>query len=141
MVNKVILIGNVGADPKIRRFQNGDKLANLILATSESYKDKNTGEKNTKTQWHNIVVFGGLVGVIENYVKKGSKLYVEGQIETRTWQDQSGQDRYTTEIVLRGFGSTLLLLSGKQEETQSADDQKKSNGYQPQDDLDDEIPF
>jgi single stranded DNA-binding protein (ssb) len=115
-VNKVILIGNVGADPEIRRTQDGRPIANLRLATSESWRDRNTGERREKTEWHNVVVFNeGLCKVVEQYVKKGAKLYIEGALQTRKWQDQSGQDRYTTEIVLQGFNSTLTMLDGRGE--------------------------
>ncbi len=110
-VNKVILIGNVGQDPEVRQFQNGGQVASFSLATSESWKDKASGEKKDKTEWHRISVFSeGLVRIVQSYVKKGSKLYIEGQLETRKWQDKEGQDRYTTEIVLRNFNSTLTLL-------------------------------
>lgn len=115
-VNKVILIGNLGRDPEIRTFQNGGKVANLRIATSEQWKDRNTGERREKTEWHSVAVMSeGLVNVIERYLKKGSKVYVEGQLETRKWQDQSGQDRYTTEVVLRGFNGTLQMLDGRGE--------------------------
>ena len=107
-VNKVILIGNLGADPEVRTFQNGGKVCNIRIATSESWKDKTTGERKEKTEWHNVAIFNeGLVRVAEQYLKKGSKVYVEGALQTRKWQDQSGADRYTTEVVLQGFGSTL----------------------------------
>lgn len=110
-LNKVMLIGNVGADPEVKSFQNGGKVANIRLATSESWKDKNTGERQERTEWHTVAVFSeGLVGVIERYVRKGSKLYIEGQLATRKWQDQSGNDRYSTEVVLRGMNGTLTLL-------------------------------
>lgn len=113
-VNKVILIGNLGRDPEIRTFQNGGKVANLRIATSEQWKDRNTGERRERTEWHSVAVMSeGLVNVIERYLKKGSKVYVEGQLETRKWQDQSGQDRYTTEIVLRGFNGTLQMLDSR----------------------------
>ena len=113
-VNKVILIGNVGADPEIRHAQNGNKIANIRLATSESWKDKQSGQRREKTEWHRVVCFSpGLSVVIERYVKKGSKLYIEGKLQTRKWQDQAGQDRYTTEVVLDGFGSTLTMLDGR----------------------------
>lgn len=112
-VNKVILIGNVGADPEIRRTQDGRPIANLRIATSESWRDRNSGERKEKSEWHNIVVFSeGLCKVVEQYVKKGAKLYIEGQLATRKWQDQTGNDRYSTEIVLQGFNSTLTLLDG-----------------------------
>ncbi|MEP0707436.1 single-stranded DNA-binding protein [Parvibaculum sp.] len=113
-VNKVILIGNVGADPEIRRTQDGRPIANIRLATSESWRDKNTGERREKTEWHRIVVFNeGLCKVIEQYVKKGAKLYIEGALQTRKWTDQSGVEKYSTEIVLQGFNSTLTMLDGK----------------------------
>ena len=113
-VNKVILIGNLGRDPEIRTFQNGGKVANLRIATSEQWKDRNTGERRERTEWHSVAVMSeGLVNVIERYLKKGSKVYVEGQLETRKWQDQSGQDRYTTEVVLRGFSGTLQMLDSR----------------------------
>ncbi|MBO3760313.1 single-stranded DNA-binding protein [Ciceribacter sp. L1K23] len=113
-VNKVILIGNVGADPEIRRTQDGRPIANLRIATSESWRDRNSGERKEKTEWHNVVVFNeGLCKVVEQYVKKGAKLYIEGALQTRKWQDQSGQDRYTTEVVLQGFNSTLTMLDGR----------------------------
>ncbi|MGB8289594.1 MAG: single-stranded DNA-binding protein, partial [Rhizobium ruizarguesonis] len=106
-VNKVILIGNVGADPEIRRTQDGRPIANLRIATSETWRDRNSGERREKTEWHTVVVFNeGLCKVVEQYVKKGAKLYIEGQLQTRKWQDQQGQDRYSTEVVLQGFGST-----------------------------------
>ncbi|MDP2124653.1 MAG: single-stranded DNA-binding protein [Parvibaculum sp.] len=113
-VNKVILVGNLGADPEIRRTQDGRPIANLRLATSESWRDKNTGERREKTEWHRIVVFNeGLCKVIEQYVKKGAKLYIEGALQTRKWTDQSGVEKYSTEIVLQGFNSTLTMLDGK----------------------------
>ncbi|WP_454849427.1 single-stranded DNA-binding protein [Rhizobium binxianense] len=115
-VNKVILIGNVGADPEIRRTQDGRPIANLRIATSETWRDRNSGERREKTEWHNVVVFNeGLTKVVEQYVKKGAKLYIEGQLQTRKWQDQNGQDRYTTEVVLQGFNSTLTMLDGRGE--------------------------
>ena len=113
-VNKVILVGNLGADPEIRRTQDGRPIANLRIATSESWRDKNTGERREKTEWHRVVVFNeGLCKVIEQYVKKGSKVYIEGALQTRKWTDQSGQERYSTEVVLQGFNSTLTMLDGR----------------------------
>lgn len=110
-VNKVILIGNLGADPEVRSFQNGGRVCNLRIATTENWKDRNTGERQERTDWHNVAIFSdGLVGVAERYLRKGSKIYVEGQLRTRKWQDQSGQDRYTTEVVLQGPGATLTML-------------------------------
>ncbi|WP_332302262.1 single-stranded DNA-binding protein [Rhizobium sp. GR12] len=115
-VNKVILIGNVGADPEIRRTQDGRPIANLRIATSETWRDRNSGERKEKTEWHTVVVFNeGLCKVVEQYVKKGAKLYIEGQLQTRKWQDQTGNDRYSTEIVLQGFNSTLTMLDGRGE--------------------------
>jgi single-strand DNA-binding protein len=113
-VNKVILIGNLGRDPEVRSFQNGGKVCNLRIATSENWRDRNTGERREKTEWHSVAIFSeGLVKVAEQYLRKGSKVYIEGQLETRKWQDQSGQDRYTTEIVLRGYNSNLTMLDGR----------------------------
>jgi single-strand DNA-binding protein len=113
-VNKVILIGNLGRDPEVRSFQNGGKVCNLRIATSETWKDRNTGERREKTEWHSVAIFNeGLARIAEQYLRKGSKVYIEGQLETRKWQDQSGQDRYTTEVVLRNYGGTLTLLDGR----------------------------
>ena len=113
-VNKVILIGNLGRDPEVRSFQNGGKVCNLRIATSETWKDRNTGERREKTEWHSVAIFQeGLVRIAEQYLKKGSKVYIEGQLQTRKWQDQSGQDKYSTEIVLQGFGGTLTMLDGR----------------------------
>ncbi len=115
-VNKVILIGNLGADPEVRSFQNGGKVCNLRVATSETWKDRNTGERRDRTQWHSVAIFSEpLVRVAEQYLRKGSKVYIEGQLETRKWQDQSGQDRYTTEVVLRPYRSELTMLDGRGE--------------------------
>lgn len=140
-INKVILIGNVGKDPEIRSTQSGNKIANLSLATSERWKDKQTGERREKTEWHRVVVFSeGLVRVIENYVKKGSKLYVEGQLQTRKWQDQSGDDRYSTEVVLQSFGGTITLLDSKRDGAQD-DSSGQSDFGGGASALDDEIPF
>ena len=115
-VNKVILVGNLGRDPEIRRTQDGRAIANLSVATSETWRDKNTGERREKTEWHRVVSFSeGLNRVIEQYVKKGTKVYVEGQLQTRKWQDQNGQDRYSTEVVLQNFGGKFEILSGRGE--------------------------
>ena len=112
-VNKVILIGNLGADPEVKSFQNGGKVCNIRIATSESWKDKNTGEKQERTEWHTVAIFGeGLAGVAERFLRKGSKVYVEGQLRTRKWQDASGNDRYSTEVVLQGPGAVLTMLDG-----------------------------
>ncbi|MGV3512919.1 MAG: single-stranded DNA-binding protein [Novosphingobium sp.] len=112
-VNKVILVGNLGADPEIKSFQNGGRIANLRIATSESWKDRATGEKKERTEWHSVVINSdGLVGVVERFLRKGSKVYIEGQLRTRKWQDQSGNDRYTTEISVGGMGGVLTMLDG-----------------------------
>ncbi len=154
-VNKVILIGNLGADPDVRTMQSGDKVVNLSVATSESWKDRNTGERKEKTEWHRVVIFNkGLVTVCENYLKKGAKVYIEGQIETRKWQDQNGQDKYTTEIVLRPFRGELTMLDSRggnaggssfaDSGSSSYDSGVANSGIQntiQTDVMDDEIPF
>ena len=115
-VNKVILIGNLGRDPEVRSFQNGGKVCNLRIATSERWRDRNTGENRERTEWHSVAIFSEpLVKVAEQYLRKGSKVYIEGQLETRKWQDQSGQDRYSTEVVLRPYRSELTMLDGRGE--------------------------
>jgi single-strand DNA-binding protein len=112
-VNKCIIIGNLGADPEVRTFQNGGKVCNLRIATSEQWKDATSGEKKERTEWHTVAIFNdGLVGIAERFLKKGSKVYIEGKLQTRKWQDQSGQDRYSTEVVLQGYGGTLTMLDG-----------------------------
>jgi single-strand DNA-binding protein len=113
MLNQCQFIGNLGADPEIRSMNNGDKVANMRIACTEKWKDKNSGERREKTEWVSIAVFGPLVNVVENYLKKGSKVFVSGKFSTRKWQDQSGNDRYSTEIVLQGFGGTLVMLDSK----------------------------
>lgn len=156
-VNKVILIGNVGADPEIRRTQDGRPIANLRIATSETWRDKNTGERKEKTEWHRVVVFNeGLCKVIEQYVKKGAKLYIEGALQTRKWTDQAGVEKYSTEIVLQGFNSVLTMLdskgggAGASSGGDYGDDYGSSSGggraagggkASFAQDLDDEIPF
>ena len=156
-VNKVILIGNLGADPEIKRTQDGRPIANLRIATSENWRDKNTGERREKTEWHRVVVFSeGLCKIIEQYVKKGSKVYIEGQLQTRKWQDQSGADRYSTEVVLQGFNSALTMLDSRSSggaDQYGGDNQfdnqggESSGGYSQGGDapmggeIDDEIPF
>jgi len=153
-VNKVILLGNLGRDPEIRSMQSGSKMATFSMATSKRWKDKNTQEQRDKTSWHNIVVFGdGLVDIVEKYVKKGSKIYVEGELQTRKWQDQDGNDRYTTEVVLQGFNSNLTLLDSRNatnniEGQESSTDQTASNFENPtssknsdSSESDDDIPF
>ncbi|MGH1399090.1 MAG: single-stranded DNA-binding protein [Alphaproteobacteria bacterium] len=129
-VNKVILVGNVGNDPEIRTFQNGGRVANLSLATSESWKDKNSGERRDKTEWHRVSVTNeGLVKVIENYVKKGSKLYIEGQLETRKWQDQNGNDKYSTEVVLRPYRGELTMLDSRSDSGGGYGGGQQGGGY------------
>jgi len=114
-VNKVILVGNLGRDPEIRHTQDGKKIANLSVATSESWKDRNTGERKERTEWHRVVIFSeGLANIAEQYLRKGSKIYLEGQLQTRKWTDQSGQDKYSTEVVLQGFNCTLTMLDGRE---------------------------
>ncbi len=165
-VNKVILVGNLGKDPEARTFANGGKVVSFSLATSENWKDKSSGERKEKTEWHNISIFSeGLAGVAERFLKKGSKVYLEGQLETRKWQDQSGNDRYTTDVVLRQFNSAMVLLDGREGGgggggSRSYDDGASSGGFggagyggggaKPQSrpqpaafdsDLDDDVPF
>ena len=152
-LNQVSLIGNLGADPEIKSFQNGGKIANLRIATSEHWKDKTSGEKKEKTEWHSVTVSSdGLVGVVERFLRKGSKVFVQGQLQTRKWLDQSGNDRYSTEVVLRGFDAKLVMLDGKASEGgQRSDWGTDSNTGQAKqesqttgsfnDDLDDDIPF
>ncbi len=153
-VNKVILLGNLGRDPEIRSMQSGSKMATFSMATSKRWRDKNTQEQRDKTSWHNIVVFGdGLVDIVEKYVKKGSKIYVEGELQTRKWQDQDGNDRYTTEVVLQGYNSNLTLLDSKNTNNNIGDqetntDQTSSNFENPSSsknsdssESDDDIPF
>ncbi len=145
-LNKVLLIGRLGADPEIKQMVNGKSVARLSLATSQSWKDKNTGEKKEKTEWHRIVVFNeGLVNVVKQYLKKGAQIYVEGQISTRKWKDEaSGQDKYSTEVVIQGFNSSLTMLGGNtMSDNQNTQNLKNPDeGSQvPDNDLDDEIPF
>ena len=148
-LNKVMLIGNLGADPVIRQTQDGKRLAQLSLATSESWKDKASGEKKEKTSWHRIVIFNdGLAGVVENYVKKGSKIFVEGQLQTRKFTDQDGNEKYTTEVVLGNYNGTLTMLDSRGGNTESMGaidsdvNQDMTNSQPPADlDIDDEIPF
>ena len=134
-VNKVILVGNLGDDPEIRRTQDGRPIANLRIATSESWRDKNTGERRDKTEWHRVVIFSeGLCKVAEQYLRKGSKVYIEGQLQTRKWQGQDGQDRWTTEVVLQGFSGTLHMLDGRNGPAQGMSDNSQSDygGYDDQ---------
>jgi len=146
-LNKVLLIGRLGADPEIKQMVNGKSVARLSLATSQTWKDKNSGEKKEKTEWHRIVVFNeGLVNVVQQYLKKGAQIYVEGQLSTRKWKDeQSGQDKYSTEVVIQGFNSSLTMLGGGASQNNIASQATKKNiddGTQvAQNDLDDDIPF
>ena len=145
-LNKVLLIGRLGADPEIKQMVNGKSVARLSLATSQSWKDKNTGEKKGKTEWHRIVVFNeGLVNVVQQYLKKGAQVYVEGQLSTRKWKDeQSGQDKYSTEILIQGYNSSLTMLGGGNQNTSTSQVNKNNNdeGSQiEQSELDDDIPF
>ncbi|MFZ8879677.1 MAG: single-stranded DNA-binding protein [Paracoccaceae bacterium] len=162
-VNKVILIGNLGRDPEVRSFPNGGKVCNLRIATSENWKDRNTGERREKTEWHSVAIFSEpLVRVAEQYLRKGSKIYIEGQLETRKWQDQSGQDRYSTEVVLRPYTSTLTMLDGRGDnagggggygggsgdsgydhgfDSSPTPADPYGGGSRPSNDMDDEIPF
>ena len=147
-VNKVILVGNLGADPEIRQTKDGKPIANLRVATSESWKDRNTGERREKTEWHRVVIFNeGLTRVVEQYLRKGSKVYLEGQLQTRKWQDQSGNDRYSTEVVLQGFNSTLQMLDSRNsggggfERDGGGMSEQGSSAGGPSYELDDDIPF
>ena len=147
-LNKVLLIGRLGADPEIKQMVNGKSVARLSLATSQSWKDKNSGEKKEKTEWHRIVVFNeGLVNVVQQYLKKGAQIYVEGQLSTRKWKDEaSGQDKYSTEIVLQGYNSSLTMLDSRSSSNNNLVSENKSslpndNLSQDNSDLDDEIPF
>jgi len=150
-LNKVLLIGRLGADPEIKQMVNGKSVARLSLATSQSWKDKNTGEKKEKTEWHRIVVFNeGLVNVVQQYLKKGAQVYIEGQLSTRKWKDeQSGQDKYSTEIIIQGYNSSLTMLGGGgggrgiQNDNSSETISKNSDEASKieQNDMDDEIPF
>jgi single-strand DNA-binding protein len=146
-INKVILVGNVGQDPEIRTTQDGREIANFSLATSESWKDKNSGEKKDKTEWHRIVVFSqGLVGIVKNYVKKGNKLYIEGALQSRKWTDNQGNEKTTTEIILQNYSSVLQILDRNDRQNSGNDYQlnQSSGGKHHQvalEDNDDEIPF
>jgi len=145
-VNRVILLGRLGRDPESRTFQNGGKVVNLRVATSESWKDKQNGERKERTEWHSVAIFSeGLCRVAEQYLRKGSNVYIEGQLETRKWQDQSGADRYSTEITLRGFGSTLTMLDsqgGGNQDSGGYGGQSGGGHQQPSHNIDDdEIPW
>ena len=144
-INRVILVGHLGQDPEVRYMPNGNAVANFSVATSESWKDKQTGENRDKTEWHRIVVFGKLAEIVGEYVKKGTQVYLEGQLQTRKWQDQSGQDRYTTEVVINPLGGTLQILGSRQHDgehgqtSQSAT--KPVSNETPPADFDDDIPW
>ena len=146
-LNKVQIIGRLGADPEIKQMVNGKNVARLSVATSQSWKDKNSGERKEKTEWHRVVIFNeGLVNIVQQYLKKGANVYLEGQLSTRKWKDEkSGQDKYSTEIVLQGYNSSLTMLGGKNNSNNSETSQESSlpNDQMSQDnsDLDDEIPF
>lgn len=148
-VNKVILVGNLGRDPEIRNTQDGREIANITVATSESWKDKNSGERKEKTEWHRVVIFNeGLVKVTKNYLKKGAKVYIEGALQTRKWTDKDGQEKYSTEVVLQGFGSTLTMLDSRRDggseggSYSQSSSAPSSGSKQPVAELaDDEIPF
>ena len=149
-LNKVLLIGRLGADPEIKQMINGKSVARISLATSQSWKDKNTGEKKEKTEWHRIVVFNeGLVNVVQQYLKKGAQIYIEGKLSTRKWKDEkSGQDKYSTEVVIQGYNSSLTMLGGggsassaKDSSSQQISKNIDDGSQAPQNDLDDEIPF
>ena len=148
-LNKVLLIGRLGADPEIKQMVNGKNVARLSIATSNTWKDKNTGEKKEKTEWHRIVIFNeGLVKVVQQYVKKGSQVYIEGQLTTRKWRDEkSGTDKYSTEVVLQGFNSAFKILSSKNNQIENIQDNSPEKSSLPNEenvpsnDLDDEIPF
>ena len=145
-LNKVLLIGRLGADPEIKQMVNGKNVARLSLATSQNWKDKNTGEKKQKTEWHRVVIFNeGLVNVVQQYLKKGSQVYIEGQLSTRKWRDeQSGQDKYSTEVVIQGYNSSLTMLGGRsgiENSNQDTSSLPKDEMPSSSNDLDDEIPF
>ena len=145
-LNKVLLIGRLGADPEIKQMVNGKSVARFSLATSQSWKDKNSGEKKEKTEWHRVVIFNeGLVNVVQQYLKKGAQVYVEDQLNTRKWKDeQSGQDKYSTEVVIQGYNSSLTMLGGGNQNPASSQKSKQSvddNSQVPENDLDDDIPF
>jgi single-strand DNA-binding protein len=145
-LNKVTLIGNLGNDPEVRTFQNGNRVANLTIATSESWKDKSTGERKEKTQWHRIVIMNeGLVGVCERYLKKGSKVYIDGQLETRKYTDKNGNDAYTTEVILRPYNSNLIMLdsrgNGQTDQSETHKGFDSQGDYAQPSGIDDEIPF
>ncbi len=141
-VNKVILVGNLGNDPEIRSMPNGNAVATLTIATSETWRDKGTGEQREKTEWHRVVIFGALAKVAENYLRKGSQVYIEGQLQTRKWQDQSGQDRFTTEVVVQGYSAVMQMLGGNRSDNsqQGGWGQPQQQYNEPLMDFDDDEP-
>ena len=141
MLNKVIIIGNLGRDPETRTMQNGNKVCNLNIATSERWTDKNSGEKQEKTEWHRVVLFGPLADIADKYLVKGSKVYLEGSLQTRKWTDQQGVEKYSTEVVCQGFGGKLIMLDGKEKQDRAEPEPAASSGAATPGDLDDEIPF
>ncbi|UXO93962.1 single-stranded DNA-binding protein [Pseudanabaena phage Pan3] len=142
-VNKVIILGNLGADPEVKSFQNGGKIANLRIATSEQWKDKQTGERKERTEWHSVVIQSdGLVGVVERYLRKGSKVYIEGKLQTRKWQDRDGNDRYSTEVNVGGVGGVLTMLDGASGERPAGNARGGGGGFDSDTgELDDDVPF
>ncbi|KEY91539.1 single-stranded DNA-binding protein [Candidatus Photodesmus blepharus] len=154
-INKVILVGNLGADPEVRYMASGNAVANITIATSESWRDKTTGEQREKTEWHRVVLFGKLAEISGEYLRKGSQVYIEGQLQTRKWQDQGGQDRYTTEVVVQGFNGVMQMLGGRAQDDVSEQSTDKKRGVfekaqestskmkydEPPVDFDDDIPF
>ena len=142
-INKCIIVGNLGNDPEIKYMPSGGAVANITVATSESWRDKATGEQREKTEWHRVAIFGKLAEVAGEYLRKGSQVYIEGQLQTRKWQDQSGQDRYTTEVVVQGFNSVMQMLGGKPDNQgqQRAPQQAQPQYNEPPMDFDDDIPF
>ncbi len=143
-MNRVTLMGRVGKDPEIRSFQNGDKVANFTIATSERWKDKDSGEKKERTEWHNVSVTGPVVKVVEAYVHKGDQILIEGQLQTRKWQDQAGNDKYTTEVVVRAIGGAVHLIGGAKGDAPTRDNdpaRQAPAGGKPRVEMDDEIPF
>lgn len=142
MINKVTLLGNIGQDPEIRTTQGGKELASFSLATSETWKDKASGEKKTKSEWHKVVIFNdNLVNLVKNYTQKGSKIYIEGKLQTRDWQDKDGNKKYTTEIILNGFESKIVLLDNKDDNKPKMSESDDKAFKEADNSLDDEIPF
>ena len=139
-INKAIIVGNLGRDPEVRRMNNGDAIANLSVATSETWTDKQTGERKERSEWHRVAIFGKLAEIAEKYLRKGSKVYLEGAIQTRKWQDQNGHDKYSTEIVLRGFDAKLVMLDGKADRAPDERQERYDTGPASSS-IDDDLPF